>query len=80
MKKKMQVDRFEGEVAVLFDIEKKIYDVPKTVFGFELHEGDLLEVEFSEDGKPLSAVFLVEETETLRRRARELRESLRKKK
>lgn len=79
MMKILQVDRFEGEIAVLFDREKNVYDVPKNVFGFALHEGDLLDVTFS-DGKPIAAKFLAEETEKLKKRAAELREKLRRKK
>ncbi len=75
----LQVDRFEGDIAVLFDREKNIYDVKKDVFGFELHEGDLLNVTFA-DGKPIAAEFLAEETEGLRKRAAELREKRRRKK
>jgi hypothetical protein len=77
--KLLQVDRFEGEIAVLFDCEKNIYDVKKDLFGFELHEGDLLNVTFV-DGKPASAEFLAEETERLKKRAAALREKLRRKK
>ena len=76
--KKLQVDRFEGDIAVLFDQDKKIYDVPKTQFGFELHEGDLLEVVFEGD-KPIAARFLSEETEAQRRRVRELMAKLKRK-
>ena len=36
MKKKLQVDRFEEGLAVLFDMEKNIYNVQKNIFGFEL--------------------------------------------
>ena len=75
----LQVDRFEGNIAVLFDREKNIYDVPKDIFGFELHEGDLLDVSFSE-GKPHTAIFLAEETERLKKRAEQLRERCRRKK
>ena len=76
--KRLQVDRFEGEIAVLTDrAERKIYDVPKDFFGFELHEGDILAVEFSGE-TPASAVFLAEETERVHRRIRELMEKRRK--
>ncbi len=76
--KKLQVDRFEGEIAVLFDAEKNVYDVPKDAFGFALHEGDILEVEFS-DGKPCSAKFLEEETKAMQARVRELMKKLKRK-
>lgn len=76
--KKLQVDRFEGEIAVLFDAEKNVYDVPKDAFGFDLHEGDILEVEFS-DGKPCAAKFLEEETKAMQARVRELMKKLKRK-
>ena len=76
--KKMQVDRFEGEIAVLLDMDKQIYDIPKDIFGFELHEGDLLKVHF-ENETPVSAVFLAEETEALRARAKALMAKLKRK-
>jgi hypothetical protein len=79
MKKKLQVDRFESGLAVLFDMEKNLYNVPKDVFGFTLHEGDYLEVTF-ENGVPASAVFLAEETEAARLRIRALMAKMRKKK
>ncbi|MBQ8496295.1 MAG: DUF3006 domain-containing protein [Clostridia bacterium] len=76
--KKLQVDRFEGEIAVLYDENKRIYDVPKDLFGFTLHEGDILEVKFEED-KPVSARFLEEETETMRNRIKALKAKLKRK-
>ena len=76
--KKLQVDRFEGEIAVLFDENKNIYDVHKDLFGFTLHEGDFLNVTF-DDGKPVSAVFLADETEAVKKRIRELMAKRRKK-
>ena len=79
MKKKLQVDRFEENLAVLFDMEKNIYNVPKDLFGFELHEGDYLDVAFENDA-PASAVFLAEETEEARQKVRALMEKLRRKK
>ena len=79
MKKKLQVDRFEENLAVLFDMEKNIYNVPKDLFGFELNEGDYLDVTF-ENGVPASAVFLAEETEEARQKIRALMEKLRRKK
>lgn len=79
MKKKLQVDRFEGEIAVLFDMEKNLYDVPKDIFGFELHGGDYLEVTF-ENEAPVSAVFLAEETEAARQKIRALMAKMRRKK
>ena len=78
MKKKLQVDRFEEGLAVLFDMEKNIYNVPKNLFGFELHEGDYLDVTF-ESGMPVSAVFLSEETEAARQKIRALIAKMRRK-
>ena len=79
MKKKLQVDRFEGNVAVLFDMEKNIYNVPKETFGFVLHEGDYLEAVF-ENGIPVSAVFLAQETEEEYRKISALMAKMRRKK
>ncbi len=76
--KQMQVDRFEEGFAVLVDDEEKTYDVPRGLFGFELHAGDVLEVEM-EEGRPVSARFLAEETESRRALARALMQKLKKK-
>ena len=79
MKKELQVDRFEGNIAVLIGEDKSIYDVDKEIFGFELHEGDLLEAEMEND-TPVSAVFLAEKTAALREEIRVLMAKLRRKK
>lgn len=77
--KKMQVDRFEEGFAVLVGIQsKEICDVPKDLFGFVLHEGDILNVVFDGD-KPVSAEFLAEETEAVKKRIRELMQKRRRK-
>ena len=75
---KMQVDRFEGELAVLIDHKGGRWNIQKDSLGFELHEGDLLEVDISA-GAIVSARFLEEETETLRKRAKALMEKLKRK-
>ena len=76
--KKLQVDRFEEGFAVLVDDDGMPIDVPRNHFGFELHEGDILAVEF--DGKtPVSAVFLEEETLAVKARIEALRRKLREK-
>ena len=79
MKKKLQVDRFEGEIAVLFDMDYRLYNVPKDVFGFELHAGDYLDVTFEND-VTATAVFLAEETEAARQKIKALMAKMRKKK
>ena len=77
--KKMQIDRFEGDFAVLADEDMKTMDVPKAFFSLEVHEGDIFEIEF--DGEaPVSAKFLAEETEAAKARVRSLMERLKKKK
>ena len=77
--KKLQVDRFEEGFAVLVDDDGMPIDVPRDRFGFELHEGDILAVEF--EGKiPVSAVFLEEETLAVKARVQALRRKLREKK
>ena len=79
MMKKMQIDRFEGDFAVLADDEMKTVDSPRAFFAFEVHEGDIFEVEF--DGNtPLSANFLKEETAASKARTKSLMERLKKKK
>jgi len=80
MKQKLQVDRFEGDIAVIYNMDEKVkYDVPRDLFGFRLHEGDYLDVTF-ENGVPVSAVFLAEETEAARQKIRALMAKMRKKK
>lgn len=76
--KQMQVDRFEEGFAVLVDDDEKTYDVPREFFGFELHAGDVLEVEM-EGERPVHARFLAEETESRRALARALMQKLKKK-
>ena len=76
---KMQIDRIEGKLAVLVDDDENIYNIPKDFFGEDGKEGNIFEITF-EDGKPVSAVFLAEETERVRRRIKELMAKLRKKK
>lgn len=77
--KKMQIDRFEGDFAVLADDDMKTMDIPKSFFSFEVHEGDIFEIEFEGDA-PISAKFLSEETEAEKARVRSLMEKLKKKK
>ena len=76
--KKLQVDRFEENFAVLIDDDDMPIDVPRDLFGFELHEGDILAVEF-EGGKPVSATFLEDETLAVKARVEALRRRLREK-
>ena len=77
--KKLQVDRFEEGFAVLIDDDDMPIDVPRDLFGFALHEGDILAVKFEGD-KPVSAVFLEEETAAVKARVEALRRKLREKK
>lgn len=76
--KKLQVDRFEEDFAVLVDDDDMPIDVLRDLFGFELHEGDILAVEFDGD-TPVSAVFLEEETLAVKARVEALRRRLREK-
>ena len=78
MTKKMQVDRFEEGFAVLVDEDETIYNVPRETFGFDLHEGDFLAVEFS-GNTPVSARFLAEETAAAKERIAALMKKLKKK-
>ena len=77
--KKLQVDRFEEGFAVLLDENDMPINVPKDAFGFELHEGDILDVEFDGD-RAISAVFLEKETLAVKERIAALRKRLREKK
>ena len=79
MKKKLQIDRIEGKLAVLIDDDETIYNIPKSFFGENAFEGNIFEITF-EDGAPVSAVFLAEETEAVREKIRALMAKLRKKK
>lgn len=74
----MQVDRFEEGFAVLVDDDETIYNVPREAFGFELHEGDILEVELAGNAT-VSARFLTEETAAAKERIAALMKKLKKK-
>ena len=78
MIKKLQIDRIEGNFAVMTDDDEGICNIPSDFFGENAVEGNIFEVVF-ENGKPVSAVFLAEETERVRRRIKELMAKLRKK-
>jgi hypothetical protein len=75
--KKLQIDRIEGKLAVLTDDDENILHIPKDFFGQEMKEGNLYEIVF-EDGKPLRATFLADETEAVREKIRLLMAKLRK--
>lgn len=78
---KVVVDRFEeGFVVLLEDEGNGAYDIPREQFKTEVHEGDIFEVEFDENGNIASAVYLEEEVRARREHARMLMEKLRKKK
>ena len=79
MIKKLQIDRIEGKLAVMTDDDGDTCNIPASFFGENAVEGNIFEVVF-ENGKPVSAVFLAEETERVRRRIKELMAKLRKKK
>ena len=79
MMKKMQVDRFEEHLAVLTDDDMNILNVTRDFFSFELHEGDILALEF--EGETLvSAHFLAEETQAAKARTKALMDRIRNKK
>jgi hypothetical protein len=78
MIKKLQIDRIEGKLAVMTDDDEGICNIPVDFFGENAVEGNIFEVVF-ENGKPVSAVFLAEETERVRRRIKDLMAKLRKK-
>jgi len=75
---KVQVDRFEEGFAVLTDDEEKLYHVPREQFPFEIHEGDILRVEFV-GGHLQYAEFLAEETAEMRERIAALMKKLKRK-
>lgn len=75
---KVTVDRIEEGVCVCIDDDERIYNVPLGEFAFEVNPCDILEIEL--DGKTLvSAIFLREETEAAKERAKKLMERLRNK-
>ncbi len=78
---KVTVNRFEeGLVVLIKDEGVGAYDVPHEYFSIEVHEGDVLDVEFESDGRLRKAVFLEEETRARRERAAYLMAKLKKKK
>ena len=80
MIKKLQIDRIEGALAVMTDEEEEVTcNIPAEFFGADAKEGNIFEVVF-EDGNPVDYRFLAEETESVRRRIKELMVKLRKKK
>ena len=80
MIKKLQIDRIEGRLAVMTDDDnEEYYHIPAAFFGENAAEGNIFEVVF-EDGKPVSAIFLKEETEAVREKIRALMAKLKKKK
>lgn len=75
---KVTVDRIEEGICVCVDEEEKTYNIPLGDFKIEVRPCDVLEIELS--GKTLlSAVFLADETEEMRRTAQNLMEKLRNK-
>lgn len=74
MPKKYTVDRFEGDLAVLLlrNGETVQKDVPREQLPDDVQEGDILEVQFSADGKVLDVKVLTEETESARKKAEDL--------
>ncbi|MBQ2988349.1 MAG: DUF3006 domain-containing protein [Clostridia bacterium] len=78
MTKKLQIDRIEGKFAVMTD-DEGICNIPADFFGENAREGNIFEVVF-ENGKPVRAVFLAEETEAVREKIRKLMAKLRNKK
>ena len=79
MIKKLQIDRIEGMLAVMTDDDEGTCNIPKDFFGENAVEGNIFEVIF-EDGKPVGATFLAEETAAVRERIRVLMAKLKKKK
>ena len=79
MTKKLQIDRIEGKLAVMTDDDGDTCNIPADFFGENAVEGNIFEIVF-EDGKPVRAVFLAEETEAVREKIRTLMAKLRKKK
>ena len=79
MIKKLQIDRIEGTLAVMTDDDEGMCNIPADFFGENAVEGNIFEVVF-ENGKPVSATFLAEETAAVRERIRALMAKLKKKK
>ncbi len=79
MIKKLQIDRLEGGFAVMTDDGDNICNIPAAFFGENAVEGNIFEV-ILEDGKPVRATFLAEETEAVRQKIRALMAKMRKNK
>ena len=78
MKKELYVDRIEdGDIVVLLDGEKNIYEIELGFFAAPPNEGDYFDFVF-EDGKPVSAEFLAKKTEEAHERIRYLMAKMRK--
>ncbi|GEM_PF-1471765 len=78
---KVYVDRFEEDFVVLVGIDTRFgCDVKRELISFPLHEGDVLEAEFSENEEFISAKLLPEETEKRREKYKAMMERLRRKK
>lgn len=79
---KYTVDRFEGEFAVLLlsSDESVQKDVPKEQLPDNVQEGDIIEVEFDENGAVKEATIKREETLNQKEKAKSLLEKLKNKK
>ncbi|GEM_PF-3570383 len=72
------IDRFEGEFAVILERgnESVQRDVPLTQLPSMVQQGDLVDIEFSEDGVIRKAVILNEQTLSAKQRAEALLQKL----
>ena len=75
---KVNIDRIEDGVVVCIDDNDEEYDFKVEDFPAEAHDGDMFEITLDGD-RIVKAVFLEEETEALRERARAAMERLRNK-
>ncbi|WP_077212033.1 DUF3006 domain-containing protein [Bacillus dakarensis] len=78
---KYTVDRFEGEQAVLLFREDESIQVlkNKTELPADVSEGDILYLQFNEDGELVSSKVLKEETTKAREEVRDLLSKLKNK-
>lgn len=78
---KYTIDRLEGHLAVLLLREDETIEkvIPKEQLGSAFGEGDILEISFDEDGNVKRVDYLMDETESVRAKARSLLNKLKDK-
>ncbi|GKV70465.1 hypothetical protein NCCP2716_29630 [Sporosarcina sp. NCCP-2716] len=72
------IDRFEGDVAVMLERGNETVqrDIPVAELPSTVEQGDILDIEFDEDGTVRKAVTLTEQTLAAKQRAEALLQKL----